>query len=113
MSAEGGGAHQGVITCSASDDSAPQTRALSADDSEPTFIACSADESGAGGAFRSLGASSGDAGSDADLKQAAMRRERRAKRDTARALLLAILRAASAQQQQQPGATPLAQLKEE
>jgi hypothetical protein len=42
-----------------------------------------------------------------------MRRVRRAKRDTAKALLLAIVRAAGAQQQQQPGATPLAQLREE
>jgi hypothetical protein len=42
-----------------------------------------------------------------------MRRVRRAMRDNAKALLLAILRAAGAQQQQQPGATPLAQLREE
>ena len=94
--------------CSAVDDSAP-----------PSFTACSAPESGAegaGAASRSLGATSGgDAGGEAGLQrqQLAMRRIRRAKRDTARAQLLAIVRAASAQQQQQPGAMPLAQLKEE
>jgi len=94
--------------CSAVDDSAP-----------PSFTACSAPESGAegaGAAYRSLGATSGgDAGGEAGLQrqQLAMRRIRRAKRDTARAQLLAIVRAASAQQQQQPGAMPLAQLKEE
>ena len=86
---------------------------LSADDSGPSFTSCSApDESGAGGAFRSLAASGGDAGGEA-RRRSTLRRVRREKRDTARALLLAILRAASAQQQQQPGATPLAQLKEE
>jgi hypothetical protein len=94
--------------CSAVDDSAP-----------PSFTACSAPESGAegaGAAYRSLGATSGgDAGGEAGLQrqQLAMRRIRRAKRDTARAPLRASGRAASAQQQQQPGAMPLAQLKEE
>ena len=114
---EGGGAGHTDISaggadsfqaCSAVDDSAP-----------PSFTACSAPESGAegaGAAYRSLGATSGgDAGGEAGLQrqQLAMRRIRRAKRDTARAQLLAIVRAASAQQQQQPGAMPLAQLKEE
>ena len=85
------------------------------DDSAPVFTACSASE-GTGGAYRSLGATSGDdAGGEAGLQvqQSAMRRIRRAMRSTAGAQLLAIVRAASAQQQQQPGATPLAQLKEE
>ena len=82
------------------------------DDSAPKFTSCSAPE-GTGGAYRSLGATSGDdAGGEAGLLSA-MRRVGRAKRDTARALLLAIVRAAGAQQQQQPGATPLAQLREE
>ena len=85
------------------------------DDSAPVFTACSASE-GTGGAYRSLGATSGDdAGGEAGLQvqQSAMRRIRRAMRSTAGAQLLAIVRAASAQQQQQPGATPLTQLKEE
>ena len=99
------------------DDSGPSFMTpLSADDSGPSFMPCSApDESGAGGAFRSLATSGGNAGGEAGLtpQQSAIRRARRARRDTAMAQLLAILRAASAQQQQQPGATPLAQLKEE
>ena len=113
--ADGGGAGYSDLSAGG-DDSAPNFQnCAAADDSAPSFTPCSASE-GTGGAYRSLGATtSDDAGGEAglDSRQSAMRRVRRAKRDTAKALLLAILQAAGAQQQQQPGATPLAQLKEE
>ena len=113
-----GGGHGYASLSAADDDGAPNFQDCGADggaDSAPSFTPCSASE-GAGGAYRSLRTTSGDdARGEAGLesRQSAMRRIRRAMRSTAKARLLAILQAAGAQQQQQPGATPLAQLKEE
>jgi hypothetical protein len=106
---EGGGGAGGA-------DSPPQTRSCAAADSAPSIRSCSAAAESPPRYRGGLGGTSGgDAGGEAGLEsqQSAMRRVRRAMRDNAKALLLAILRAAGAQQQQQPGATPLAQLREE
>ena len=114
---DGGGAGYGDLGAGG-DDGAPNFQDCGADggaDSAPSFTSCSAPE-GAGGVYRSLRTTSGDdASGEAGLesRQSAMRRIRRAMRSTAKARLLAILQAAGAQQQQQPGATPLAQLREE
>ena len=112
---EGGGAGHTSMSAGGAD-SPPQTRSCAAVDSAPSLTSCSAAAESPPRYRGGLGGTSGgDAGGEAGLEsqQSAMRRVRRAMRDNAKALLLAILRAAGAQQQQQPGATPLAQLREE
>ena len=112
---EGGGAGFTDLSAGGAASAPRFTACAAADDSTPSLTPCSASE-GTGGAYRSLGATSGDdAGGEAgpQLQQSAMQRIRRAMRGTAGAQLLAFVRAASAQQQQQPGAMSLAQLKEE